>query len=151
MITNLILKWPGVRRRIAAAKAREERLLINESLAERSLQVERLQAELAAVKAARNRTWLRSPVELKAEDLKHAFDVENTSPLWRAVHQVLDQEIQTAVDDASAEPSAANTADVRLHRLGGIDYLRKFQKELLDRQEAAQKLDEDLAPEKEKL
>ncbi len=161
MISNFLSLFPSVRRlkreleaergSARASKFEHHKNAIETSLTTITSRAAHLQAELDQLRGERNRTWVRSPQELTDVELRRAFDIETKAPLWQAVHQLLDRSIQDAVDDATAEPSATCTAEHRTFRNGGIDYLRKYQKELLDQQAAAQKVDDDIDPGKEKL
>jgi hypothetical protein len=64
------------------------------------------------------------------------MDVPMDEPLWAAVHQELDDAIADALDEVTQDPGATLTAERRLHVAGGAEYLRRFQKRLLDIQAA---------------
>lgn len=68
---------------------------------------------------------------MDTDDFRAAFDVDDDTPLWQALHQLLDAEIVQAVDDVAPAPSGVFTADVRTHSAGELNALREFQKTLL--------------------
>jgi hypothetical protein len=89
------------------------------------------------LRITRNVAYTRPPGRLAEKDLRATFKIDNETPLWRALHQELDDQLQDLIDQASLEPSAAMTEAKRLHLAGGIEYLRRFQKTLLDHQALA--------------
>jgi hypothetical protein len=101
---------------------------------EKRAQVER-QNEILRLK--RNVAYNRPPGRVTEKDLRAAFRIDNETPLWRSIHQEMDDQLQDLIDQASLEPSATMTEDKRLHLAGGIEYLRRFQKTLLDHQALA--------------
>lgn len=89
------------------------------------------------IKKEEARDWRRSAEELTEEELVAAFDIEADEELWLAVHQVLDQAIQQAVEEATMAPGNPPQgkfgAEDRAFAAGGVDFLRELQRELISR------------------
>lgn len=94
-------------------------------------------------------SWRKPEPALDADELLAAFDVENDSPLWLAVHQVLDDEITTAVEAATAAPGAHYNPEARPFAAGGVDALREFQRVLIARRAESRIAAAGAAPAKE--
>lgn len=94
-------------------------------------------AEARQLRDLRNVAWPKPATRITPADVSAALDVEMTNPLWQAVHQELDDAIGDALDEVTQDPGASLTAERRLHVAGGAEYLRRFQKHLLDLQQAA--------------
>lgn len=84
------------------------------------------------------------------DELLDALAVDSENELWRAVHQLLDQQIADAVDLTAKKPEAdprsgmvVVTPEVRTFHAGGVDHLREFQALLLDWQAKARKREAD--------
>lgn len=112
--------------------------------------VKRFEAELDQVKArARVPRVVKVPERaLKEAELLDALAVAQDNTLWRAVHQLLDEQIADAVDLVAKRPEpdprsgvVAVTPDTRNFHAGGIEHLRDFQARLLDWQAKAAKAD----------
>lgn len=112
---------------------------------------DRLRAEL---KRARETKTVRPRVvkvperAMKEADLLDALAVAPNNMLWRAVHQLLDEQIADAVDLVAKRPEpdprsgiVAVTPDTRNFHAGGIEHLRDFQARLLDWHAKAAKAD----------
>lgn len=85
---------------------------------------------------------------MKEAELLDALAVAPDNGLWRAVHQLLDEQIADAVDLVAKRPEpdprsgvVAVTPDTRNFHAGGIEHLRDFQARLLDWQAKAAKAD----------
>lgn len=123
-------------------RIREDKLRIGE------LECEVLDAHNAAQALQAAKVVVRhvSANRMPDGDVRRAFAVDATAPLWRAVHQELDDAIQKLVDIVDTMPSAAFPETARLHVAGGLSELRDFQKQLLLANERAAKdadLDDD--------
>ncbi len=98
--------------------------------------------QLAVTEAVRQQAeaegWRTPEEQLDAEELSAAFDVEADEDLWRAVHQVLDVAIQEAIEESSQAPAAGKfTAEDRGFASGGVDFLREFQRTLIEKRASA--------------
>jgi hypothetical protein len=98
--------------------------------------------KLTAVRDAAAAEDRRIPAEqLDAEELAAAFDIEADEDLWRAMHQVLDLAIQGAIEEATMAPGNPAQgkfgAEDRAFAAGGVDFLRDFQRTLIDHRAAA--------------
>jgi hypothetical protein len=107
-------------------------------------------AELGQI-AAETAATLRRPEQMTDEELAAALDIEVGNDLWCAVHQVLDEEIQGAIEAASAAPAGGKVTEAdRTFAAGGVDALRDLQSELAGRRARARvKAAEVVAGEKE--
>ena len=99
--------------------------------------------KLKGLKVLRNVAWPKPAQRLASSSVRNAFDVGNDDPFWQALHQELDDAIADALDEVTQEPSAQLTTERRTHVAGGAEFLRKFQKRLLDLRHTAN-VDEDL-------
>ncbi len=77
--------------------------------------------------------------EMDPDEFREAFDVDADSPLWQAVHQLLDSAIVKAVEAVEPAPSAVFGAEGRTHAAGELSSLRDLQKDLLRWQREARR------------
>jgi hypothetical protein len=105
--------------------------------------------KLRLQKALRNVAWPKPANRLAPSTVRVAFDVGQDDPFWQALHQELDDAITEALDEVSKPPSATLTSEQRLHIAGGVEFLRLFQKQLLDLRHLANHADAELEDEKE--
>lgn len=142
---------------VTAANLRREKELsdlsaANQRLVERELDLRasHLRASLNAVREEAVRPLRRVPERaMPKAELVEALAVDNDDPLWRAIHQLLDEAQTDAVDLVSARPAPDSRSglvtvspDTRNFHAGGIDHLREFQTKLLDLQAAALKAED---------
>lgn len=167
MLAKLLMKLPAVKR-LAEAKHSADKEVIREMPAnldgqirnaknDREAVVTHLQKEhdrlLTELEKARSRpllSWPKPAKAIPANEVRRAFAVPMDAPLWQALHQVLDQAIQGAVDEATQQPSATQTGERRTYMAGGVDALREFQGRLLELQASANREDADLQEGEEK-
>jgi hypothetical protein len=120
------------------------------ALAHLEKEFDRLHAKLNEERAKPKLAWPKPAKAIPANEVLRAFAIPMDAPLWQALHQVLDQAIQGAVDDATQQPSATQTTDRRTYMSGGVDALREFQGRLLELQASANREDADLQEGEEK-
>lgn len=96
---------------------------------------------MAGRTTARGRVIVRTRAEdfLKPGELKAAFaGVTEDTPIWRAVMQLLDDQIQNAQCQVSS-PDMADKPGAMTHTAGGLEWLQQFQADLLASYEDAHK------------
>lgn len=96
---------------------------------------EALQKLVEKEAAKRNVAWPKPATRMKDKEVVAALTVAMDDPQWRAVHQLLDDYVGDVLDELTQDPSATLTSERRLHLAGGAEYLRRFQKLLLDVQQ----------------
>jgi hypothetical protein len=88
--------------------------------------------------------WIQPERRMPKEEVRRAFSVPKDMPLWRAIHQELDDSATDLVDLTAAAPIEQASELKRLHAAGGLDALRNFQRRLIELQHLAEVEDPDL-------
>lgn len=93
------------------------------------------------IRARRGRATVHftAPDDLSAEELLRAFAVGEKHPLWRAVHQMLDESQAAKITDA-LDPESHGEENA--YRRGEANALAEFKARLLETQAAAQRIQE---------
>ena len=82
----------------------------------------------------RSHVVIRHRPPMADDELRMAFGMVNENhPVWRAVHQLLQDEIDNAVSQVSS-PEAAVNPGAMAHTAGGVEWLRHFQLSLVNAQ-----------------
>ncbi len=105
-----------------------------------------LMSHLKYVRATRRRLVRSVPEhKMEPEEINQALAGIVESAGWRALHQLLDEEIAQAVDHVSEQPRADELGPInRDFSAGGVDYLRGFQRVLLEKQAVVSQADTDI-------
>lgn len=118
-----------LKERDETSKRQVEITRLKASVAHEQRCVEAKSRVIAELRASRALVWLRPAVPLNREQLREAFEVDETDLLWRSVNQVLDDAIGDALDEVTQRKLSPED---RAHAAGGAEALRQFQKALLD-------------------
>lgn len=89
--------------------------------------------------ARRNVAWPKPAKRMPKAQIAAAFNVPIDEPLFTAIMQEIDDQLQDLLDVVSQPPSPQLTEQGRLHLAGGIEHLRLLQKRILDHREDAQR------------
>lgn len=70
--------------------------------------------------------------KMTKEEITSALAVSDQHPLWRAIQQLLQDHIDDAID-LTVMPETAVKANLLVHTAGGLEALKTFQEDLLER------------------
>lgn len=83
---------------------------------------------------------VQMPAPMPAEELQRAFSqVREETPLWRAVHHLLAEDIVAAMN-TTCDKRAANRPGDMAHAAGGLSWLLDFRDRLYQEQHKAQRV-----------
>jgi len=85
----------------------------------------------------RRRIRIETGKELTEEELDTALAVDQSDPLWRALHQLIDVAMENAQENANAN---MDPATVMAGYVGGGAHLKMLRDELISRREAGIKM-----------
>jgi hypothetical protein len=80
------------------------------------------------------RIIIRNYEPMTAREIRNALCVEEEHPLWRAVLQFIEQELEQCVEESS-DPKASDS--MRAYYAGGVRHLQRLEEFLIDQREQA--------------